>query len=199
MDYNKLTYLLICVVIVLLIACFVVSSTTFAKQDAAIKITSNDTLHDGDYFSVSLAGVNGTPLANQVININIIDANGAENHQQITTDESGNGMLQLNGLIPGEYTFNVTYGGNDSYNGCNVTKKITMEKKVVEEPVNQQQSTQSSGSSNELFYDPEINVYYDSNGVVVDPVGHHPQSVGSSYSDLRDMQDRWKRGEPVMI
>lgn len=192
-------YLLIGVVIVLFIVCFAVSSTTSAKQDAVVTITSNDTLHDGDYFSISLTDVNGTPLANQFVNISIIDADGTENHQQVTTDGSGNGMLQLNGLTPGAYTFNVTYGGNDSYNGCNVTKKVTMEKKVVEEPVNQQQSTQSSGSSNELFFDPEVNVYYDSNGIVVDPDGHHSQSVGSRYSDLRDARDRWERGEPVMV
>lgn len=191
-------YLLIGVLIVLFIVCFVAFSTTFVKQDTVIKITSNDTLHDGDYFSVSLTDVNGTPLANQVVNINIIDANGGENHQQVTTDGSGNGMLQLNGLTPGEYTFNVTYGGNNSYNACNVTKKIILEK-IVEEPVNQQQSSQSSSSSNELYYDSEINVYYDSNGVVVDPDGQHSQAVGSRYSDLRDIRDRWERGEPVMV
>ena len=134
-------YLLIGVVIVLLIVGFAVSSTTFAKQDTAIRVTSNDTLYDGDYFSISLTDVNGTPLTNHVVNITIIDANGAENHQQVTTDGSGNGKLQLNGLTPGEYTFNVTYGGNDSYNGCNITQKITMAKKVVEEKNNNQQDS----------------------------------------------------------
>ena len=201
MDKNKIIYLLLAIVIILLIACFAVSSTTFAKQDTAIKVTSNDTLYDGDYFSISLNNVNGTPLANQVVNITIIDANGAENHQQITTNESGSGKLQLNGLTPNNYTFKVTYGGNDSYNGCNATQKITIAKKVVEEPVNQQskQSTQSSSSSSGLHYDPEINLYYNDDGIIVDPDGKHFQGAGDSYSKYREARDRWERGEPVMV
>lgn len=199
MDNNKIIYLLLSIVIILLIACFAVSSTTFAKQDTAIRVTSNDTLYDGDYFSISLNNVNGTPLANQVVNLTIIDVNGAENHQQITTNESGSGKLQLNGLTPNNYTFNLTYGGNGSYKGCNATQKITIAKKVVEEPVNQQQSTRSSASSNEIYYDKDVNVYYDSNGIIVDPDGQHPQGVGDSYSKYRDARDRWERGEPVMV
>ena len=45
MDNNKILYLLLAIVIILLIACFAVSSTTFAKQDTTIKVTSNDTLY----------------------------------------------------------------------------------------------------------------------------------------------------------
>ena len=80
MDYNKIIYLLVAIVIILLVACFAVSNTTFAKQDTAIKVTSNNTLYDGDYFSIQLSNVNGTPLANQVVNITIIDSNGGENN-----------------------------------------------------------------------------------------------------------------------
>ena len=126
MDYNKIIYLLAVVFVVLLIAFFVFSTGAFAKHGTVVNVTSSNTLNDGDYFSVLLSDVNGNPLANQTVNITIIDANGAENHQQVTTDGSGNGMLQLNGLTPGEYTFNVTYGGNDDYKGCNVSIKITI-------------------------------------------------------------------------
>ena len=59
--------------------------------------------------------------------------------------------------------------------------------------------SKSSSSSNEIFFDPEVNVYYDSKGIVVDPDGKHSQSVGSRYSDLREYRDRWERGEPVMV
>ncbi|WP_405290295.1 hypothetical protein [Methanobrevibacter sp.] len=42
----------------------------------------------------------------------------------------------------GKYNVTISYGGNDKYNGCNATKKITIEEMVVEA-----QSTHSSGSS----------------------------------------------------
>ena len=105
------------------------------------------------------------------------------------------------GKNAGNYTITVNYAGNDKYIGCNATKKITIDKKVVEAEPEAQQSTQSSSSSSNggIHYDEEINVYYDDNGVVVDPDGHHPQSVGSNYDDLRDARDRWERGEPVMV
>ena len=101
MDYNKIIYLLAVVFIILLIACFAVSNSIFAKQDTVINVISESSLYDGDYFSISLTDVDGNPLANQVVNITIVDATGGENHQQVTTDESGNGMLQLNGLTAG--------------------------------------------------------------------------------------------------
>ena len=83
------------------------------------------------------------------------------------------------------------------YAGNNTTQKLTIKEEIVE-PV-AQQSTQSSTSSNEIFYDEEINLYYDSNGKIVDPDGQHPQGVGESYSKYRDARDRWERGEPVMV
>lgn len=41
--------------------------------------------------------------------------------------------------------------------------------------------SQSSHESNDLNYDSELNLYYDNNGIVVDPDGEHPQGVGLSY------------------
>lgn len=132
MDYNKIIYLLVAIVIILLVACFAVSNTTFAKQNTAIKVTSNNTLYDGDYFSIQLSNVNGTPLANQVVNITIIDSNGGENHQQITTDGSGNGMLQLNGLAAGKYNVVALYGGNDDYSASNTTQNLEIKEVEVQ-------------------------------------------------------------------
>ena len=62
----------------------------------------------------------------------------------------------------------------------------------------QQPTQESSSQSNEIHYDEEINVYYDSNGIVVDPDGQHPMEVGKQYSDLVERQEKWKRGELEM-
>ena len=198
MNNDKIIIALVVVLIVVLAAGILLLNPGHAKVDSRTIVTSNSTLHDGDNFTIRLTDLNNTPIANQRVNITIIDANGGKNPQAVTTDANGEGKLQLNGLTPGEYTMNVTYGGNDNYTVCNTTQKLTMEKNVVHETVNQQ-STKSSSSSNEIFFDPEVNVYYDSNGIVVDPDGKHSQSVGSRYSDLREYRDRWERGEPVMV
>lgn len=136
MDYNKIIYLLAVVFVVLLITCFAVFTMTFAKKDAVINVTSENALYDGDYFSISLTDVNGNPLANQVVDITIIDANGGENHQQVTTDESGNGMLQLNGLTAGNYNVIVVYGGNEDYSPANMTQGLEIKKveEIAPEP-----------------------------------------------------------------
>ena len=159
MDYNKVIWLLVGLLLVLLIACFAVSITTFAKHETSINVTSSNTLYEGDYFSITLVDVNGTPLANQLVYISIIDANGVENNQQLTTDESGNGMLQLNGLNPGEYTFNINYGGNNGYNACNITKKVTIQKaQLTSSDSNGQSSSQSD------WIDSDGNHHYYENG-----------------------------------
>ena len=156
MDKNKIIYLLAGIIVVLLVACFAVSTMTFTKHDTSINVISNNTLSDGDNFVITLTDVNGTPLANQLVNITIVDAKGEENHQQVTTDASGNGMLQLNGLNPGEYTFNVNYGGNNNYNGCNVAIKITVQEKVVE--------AQLTSSEPSDWVDSDGNPHYYENG-----------------------------------
>lgn len=168
MDYNKIIYILVVVFIVLLIAGFAVFSTGFAKKDSAINVTSTNTLNDGDYFSIQLSDAKGSPLANQVVNITIIDVNGSENHQQVTTDESGKGMLQLNGLTPNEYTFSITYGGNGDYKGCNSTIKVTI---AAVQPVSSSNSESAQPSD-----------WYDSKGV------HHFYENGKEYVGSREGQ-----------
>lgn len=165
MNYNKIIYLLIIVFVVLLVACFTVSSTAFAKQNCTVKVTSNNALKDGEYFSIQLSDANGNPLANQVVNITIVDANGGLNHQQVTTDASGNGKFQLNGLASGEYTFNVNYGGDKDFNPCNSTVKITVG--------GQTPSTSSSTQPSD---------WYDSEGV------HHFYENGKEYVGSRNGQ-----------
>ena len=131
MDNKLIISLLLIIIVLLVILGIILINPIDAKTDTKITVTSNDTLYDGDYFSITLTDVNGTPIANQTVNITIIDANGAKNPQQVTTDGMGNGMLQLNGLTVGNYTINITYGGNDNYSSCNLTQKLTIDEVQV--------------------------------------------------------------------
>ena len=143
MDYNKIIIALIVIFIALLAGFGIMFfNTSDSKITTTIVATSNSTLHDGENFSIILVDINGTPLANQTVNITMTGSNGERNQHQITTDAKGNGMLQLNGLNPGEYTVNVTYGGNSNYSASNITQKIE-----IKEIVKQTSSSSYNGGS----------------------------------------------------
>lgn len=158
MEDHKIIIALLLIIIALLVAFGVmIINPANAKIDTKLTVTSNTTLHDGDSFSFVLTDLNGTPITNQTVNITIIDANGGKNPQQVKTDGMGNGILQLNGLTPGEYIFNVTYGGNDNYSASNITQKIEI-KEIVKETT---QSVSSSPYNTKPVYDGRTTCYKD--------------------------------------
>ena len=105
-----------------------------------------------------------TPIANQVVNIRIIDASGGENHQQVTTDESGNGMLQLNSLTVGNYSMVVVYGGNDNYSNCNTSQSLEIKVIKVEPKVEQNTVEQSTAEPYVVSMSDDGGVLYWSDG-----------------------------------
>ena len=54
----------------------------------------------------------------------------------------------MNGLTLGNYTVNVTYGGNNNYTVCNTTQRLQMTEKVTP-----QASTTSTSSPNKNYDD----------------------------------------------
>ena len=134
----------------MLAAGFLFLNPSHAKVDSRVIVTSNSTLHDGDTFAVKLTDLNNTPIANQAVNITIIDANGGKNPQTITTDANGDASFQLDGFASGNYTINVTYGGNENYTSCNTTQKLEMKEKVI--PTQSSSTDSSSASSQKRTY-----------------------------------------------
>lgn len=128
MENSRIIIVLLLIIIAMLVVVGVmIIGPANAKADVMITVTSNDTLQDGDYFSISLTDSNGAPLADQTVNVTIYAAENESNLQQVTTDGMGNGMLQLNGLNAGTYDFNISYSGNDNYSSCELTKTINIE------------------------------------------------------------------------
>lgn len=132
MDLNKIIIALVIVIVVMLVAGFTFLNPGHAKVDSKVIVTSNSTLHDGDTFSVKLTDLNNTPIAGQTVNITITGANGTKNPKTVTTDANGNASLQLDGLSAGNYTINVTYGGNGNYTPCNTTQNLEIKEKEVQ-------------------------------------------------------------------
>ena len=150
MNYNKIIITLVIVLVVIVVAGVLFLNPGHAKVDSKVIITSNSTLNDGDNFTIRLTDLNNTSIANQTVNVTIIDANGGKNPQVITTDANGDGSLQLNGLAVGNYTINVTYGGNNNYTSCNTTQKLEMKEKVI--PTQSSSTDSSSASSQKRTY-----------------------------------------------
>ena len=197
---NKTIIIILLIIIVVLAAMIgiTVLHPFDSKDPTKVKITSNKTQYEGGELSIKLTDLNGTAISKEIVNVTITNSKGKVVVDDVVkTNSKGKAKLDLD-LKKGKYNVNVSYDGNENYTGNNTTQKLTINEKevVVEQPVYRQTtSTQSSSSSNEIRFDEELNVYYDSNGKVVDPDGKHPQAVGESYSDLRDLRDKWERGE----
>lgn len=199
---NKKIIIVIGIIIIVAIIAALFLNAPSSKEDTKIKMLSKSSLKEGSSIKIELTDLNNTPMDNKTIVIKIINKKGKVDEYSVKTDKNGKAKLKLNKTKPGTYTVNFTYDGDDAYNSSNLSKKIKIIKKVKakkpESTIEESAYEEPSTSSNELNYDEQLNVYYDSNGMVVDPDGQHGQSVGFSYSEVRDTYDRWESGELEM-
>ena len=130
---NLKNFLLVIAIIVVVIgaAAFLISNQAHPKQDSKLEILSNDTLTEGDNFTVKLADVNSTPLANQEIAVTIVSTNSESIQKNLTTDENGEATFEVDATAIGNCAVKVTYSGNDEFNGCNLTQNVRINEKVV--------------------------------------------------------------------
>ena len=170
MDKNKMIILaLIVVIAALLVGMAAMMMPNMGKQDTKLKFKSNSTMKEGDSLKIKLTDANGTAIANQTVNIIIKDKKGTTDNHSVVTNAKGVGTLKLD-KDAGKYNVNVSYSGNDKYNGCNATKKITIEEKVAEATTSQSDSSSTyyngrdlSGGSGESV---EVESVHEGSGVI---------------------------------
>ena len=190
MDNKYLIGIIIALILIVAIGVFAFEPNN-AKQDSKLEILTNKELNVGDNFEVQLTDLNNNPIANEIVKINM-----GNNSFQVTTNNDGKAILKTDNISSGEYAVNVTFDGNDKYYGNSTSQHFILNGNGVEVEVssseNQQQTSvqttqsSSSSSSDSVHYDSDLNVYYNDEGVVVDPDGKHPSEVGSKYQDLVD-------------
>ncbi|WP_405283134.1 Ig-like domain-containing protein [Methanobrevibacter sp.] len=153
MDKNKIIILaLIVVIAVLLVGMAAMMMSNMGKQDTKLKFKSNSTMEEGGSLKVKLTDANGTAIANQTVNVTITDKDKSNSYYSVVTNEKGVGTLKLD-KSTGKYDVTIVYGGNDKYNGCNATKKLTIKEKVAEaEPATQSTSSASTSTSSGDYY-----------------------------------------------
>ena len=159
-NKNKLIIIaLIAIILALLVGIFV-SMPNFSKTDSQLEIIGNDTLAEGSNLQIKLTDANGTGLSNQTVKITFTDKDNSTSDYSVVTNDEGVGELKID-KTAGEYDINVAYDGNDGYNDCNATKKITIEK---EEPTS---SSSDSTSSSPRYINDEGGTYDTSTGKYV--------------------------------
>lgn len=89
------------------------------KINATINIVDIN-VYKGDYFDIFLKDIDGNPISNAKVIFRIKNKD-----YKKTTDLDGKARLQFN-LNVGNYTMNIRYTGNDTYNPFNVTTKVNV-------------------------------------------------------------------------
>ena len=132
--------LLVCVIVIICVLVGAVAVTSNQQKETQITVISSSSLYNGESVTVKLTTLNGTPIANQSVNITLVSANGARNTLNLVTNSEGIATFQLNGVNPGTYTLESVFGGGNGYKQSNNTTTLEVKEKV--------EATQQSSSSN---------------------------------------------------
>ncbi len=116
--------ILIALIAILAIIC---GSVVYAAESAELNVTTPDVLKNGDKFNITLTGSDGSPIANEDVNITVIAASGEQNNISFKTDGNGVASFGISGVATGKYVFNCTFHGNDKYDSANLEKNITIQ------------------------------------------------------------------------
>lgn len=193
--YRKILIALIIIVLLVLGGLIAFSNNINTSTDTQINFLSNKTLKNGDSIEFQLTDSKGNALADQNLKIKFSSSTGESQNFTITTDSDGKGALVLNEQADGNYTIVVTYDGDNTHKGCSANQSITVGEAETSEysgdassdssQYSSSDSSYSSGgsssSSSDLTYDSDLNVYYDSNGIV-----RGGQVDGANYYDLKN-------------
>ena len=131
MKFKNILLVIAIIIVVIGTSYFLMLHQADPRQDSQIAITSAANLTEGDTFSAQLTDLNGTPIAGESLNITIFDSSGGVHQMVLTTDERGNVSFEVNGTIEGSCVVKIKFGGNDAFNGCNLTQNVVFNKKVV--------------------------------------------------------------------
>lgn len=181
MDKNKIIIIALIVLIIALLIGLVAIMSNSDKQDTNLTFKSDSTITEGDSLKIMLTDDNGTAIANQTVKITFADKDNTNSDYSVVTNDNGIGELKLD-KSAGEYNITISYDGNDNYNGCNATKKITIKEKVVEATVEQ-----NTGSSNTHVVIGEDGYYalLDDNGNFLENLGpskkYYPNDPNAVY------------------
>ena len=89
------------------------------KINATITVVDID-VYQGNYFDIFLKDNDGNPISGAKVIFHFY-----KNNYTATTDSDGKARLLFTTYV-GNYTMNITYAGNDTFNPCNITTKVNV-------------------------------------------------------------------------
>ena len=124
MENNKLIIIALLVIIIALLACILTVMPNMNKQDVKLAFISDSTINEGDSIEIQLTDMNGTPLANQSLNVSVTDGNKTDYHS-ILTNGDGKATLDID-KSAGDYGVSVRYDGNSNYRQSSISQNVTV-------------------------------------------------------------------------
>lgn len=108
MDIENIVIIAVAIVLILGGIFVYISANT---HDTKISFISNSTIKNGDNITVQLKDVYKKEISGQMIDLKILDDSGWAHKYNVTTDESGQGSIQVLGFDNGNYTIHANYNG----------------------------------------------------------------------------------------
>ena len=160
------------------------------KNQQKLKITSDNTLNEGDSLLLQLTDLNKTALSNEKVTINVKDSKGKfVLNKTVKTNSKGKAKFGLS-LEKGKYNVTASYDGNENYTGNNTTQILTVKEKVAEAQITSSGSNGASSESSD-WYDSMGAHHFYKNGqeYVGDPNAQHMTIEMSEYVREHGMGD----------
>lgn len=191
---NKNIIIAILVVVIIALAAFFVLGQSNGKMDTEINIINNETFQNGEIVQFELKDSQGNALSGQTVNITF-------NNEKytVTTDQNGKGYLTISDMASGKYDLEVSYAGDDKYNGCDSKDTITVDaESAADQPTQQTNSdaTAVPGQSSPhpgCTYIAKLGVWVDANGIIVATNGEDT-GVGMTVQEYEDFLERANSG-----
>lgn len=182
------------VIVIIILFCAAIYYTNFTQEKTEIIKNSELQIAKGETFSVKLVDSNNVGIANKTINIQILSSNYEQKKFNITTDNEGIASLTLDDFEESNYTITSTFSGDSKYESSSLKQNVTIESNDNNEnnsSIEYNSNSNDQSTSDEIFYDAELNVYYNSEGIVVAPEGYadYDQIAGKHYSEILEMAE----------
>lgn len=131
MDNDKIIIILLIIIIAILaVGISAIALQDSGKQECKMKISCNDSMHEGNAIKIKLTDLNKTAIANVTIHVKLINDDEIMEYD-LSTSKKGIAKLELKDLSEGNYIINCTFNGNDKYLPTDSHKEFNYEKEVV--------------------------------------------------------------------
>jgi hypothetical protein len=111
MFMDKTRTIIVAVVIILIIAIGAFVFISANSHNTKIDVLSNDTLKNGDSIRIMLTDEYRNAYPGEIVYIKVLDDSGWAHKYEVTTDDSGEGSVELMGLDNGNYTIHCNFNG----------------------------------------------------------------------------------------